>query len=413
MKWTTFAFWVGAILVIVLVTVFYQPAAASTGSLLVWTRNRVYIMDIDNLTLERVGPAAPNELITPSPGCFAQLETPCWVVVEDRLYEIELTAGRNKVTQTRLPIEEGTRWAAAPVSWSPDGLHLAYSLIQEQTNQAQLRVYNAATGQIKIRAPNVDPSVSVAWTTGCAAGLQASDCELGYKKMPSLPEVVPVLIGFTPATGEQRQWIISTEPIYELRWSPDGMLLYSRPKRHFVSAQDHTPAYHIPPGSSLANMSPHADYIVYYQPFTLEGCQSEDSEERCLHLGVWLAPANDAGDDRSLIYNVDVSAATQERGLNFIPVWSPTGDVFVFFQEGRLIHYSLTRQEATIWYKAVAGKLRSVPVFSPNEEAVAFIDNQGQGRSEYRLVVVNPKLQPVEHIIDTEHGFRVLAWLPN
>jgi hypothetical protein len=40
------------------------------------------------------------------------------------------------------------------------------------------------------------------------------------------------------------------------------------------------------------------------------------------------------------------------------------------------------------------------------------VDNQGQGYSEYRLVVVNPKLQLVEHIIETDTGFRLLAWLP-
>jgi hypothetical protein len=58
--------------------------------------------------------------------------------------------------------------------------------------------------------------------------------------------------------------------------------------------------------------------------------------------------------------------------------------------------------------------LRSIPVFSPNEDAVAFVDNQGQGYSEYRLVIINPKLQPIEHVIDnTQEGLRVLAWLPN
>jgi hypothetical protein len=41
------------------------------------------------------------------------------------------------------------------------------------------------------------------------------------------------------------------------------------------------------------------------------------------------------------------------------------------------------------------------------------VDNQGQGYSEYRLVIVNPKLQPIEHVIETKEGFRVLAWLPN
>jgi hypothetical protein len=41
------------------------------------------------------------------------------------------------------------------------------------------------------------------------------------------------------------------------------------------------------------------------------------------------------------------------------------------------------------------------------------VDNQGHGFSEYRLVIVNPKLQPVEHIIDTQQSFLVLAWLPS
>ncbi|HRX01484.1 MAG TPA: hypothetical protein P5280_18470, partial [Cyclobacteriaceae bacterium] len=86
---------------------------------------------------------------------------------------------------------------------------------------------------------------------------------------------------------------------------------------------------------------------------------------------------------------------------------------FVFFQEGQLIYYDLAEGEATIWYRSINGKLRSIPVFSPNEEAVAFVDDEGRGFSEYRLVIVNPKLQPVEHIIETDSGFKVLAWLPN
>jgi Tol biopolymer transport system component len=114
-----------------------------------------------------------------------------------------------------------------------------------------------------------------------------------------------------------------------------------------------------------------------------------------------------------LIYSSDLAEPRQHGLLNFVPVWSPFGNAFVFIQDGQLIYYDLLQQEANIWYKPLRGKLRSLPVFSPNEEAVAFVDNQGQGYSEYRLLVINPRLQPIEHIIETKEGFRVLAWLPN
>jgi len=136
-----------------------------------------------------------------------------------------------------------------------------------------------------------------------------------------------------------------------------------------------------------------------------------ETGEDCLHLGVWLARNDEAGTQPDLIYNLDLNKA-RGGGLNFVPIWSTDEQAAVFFQDGQLIHYDVIAQEATIWYKPVRGKLRSEPVFSPNEEAVAFVDNQGQGYSEYRLVVVDPKLQPVEHIIETDTGFRLLAWLP-
>ena len=409
--WRNFLFWTGAILLIVLATVFYQPAAAKTGSLLVWTRDRVYVMDIDTLNLERVGPATAQESITPSPGCLGQTTGPCWVVVSERLYTV--TAGASDSAQARLPIGDGYRWIDSAVSWSPDGLHLAYTVADRQSNQTELRVYNPATQEVKIKAANVDPTMAVAWTGACAEGLNAAGCKLGYKQKPNQAEneIFPWLIGFEPATGAVEKWPLSTEEIFELRWSPDDVLLYSQPKRFFRSSVDHAPAYHIPPGSQLANMSPDARYTLYYQPFRLKDCQPENDQDDCLHLGVWLIPAQELDPDKELIYSAKLGE--QDQGLNFIPIWSPKDDAFVFFQEGQLIYYDLAEGEATIWYRSINGKLRSIPVFSPNEEAVAFVDDEGRGFSEYRLVIVNPKLQPVEHIIETDSGFKVLAWLPN
>ncbi|MDH3676493.1 MAG: hypothetical protein OES12_13440 [Anaerolineae bacterium] len=414
-QWKTIVFWVGAILMIVVATLFYQPAAAKTGSLLVWTRNRVYVMDIDTLTLARVGPAKPGQLISPSPGCSGQVDEQCWVMIGETAYQVDLSIAGSHGVYGVLPVGDGFRWDNTPVSWSPDGKSVAYSVLDRQTGQAELRVYNLATTEVKLKAANVEPTVAVAWAAGCASGLGAADCGLAYirRPAPGNEDAVPLLVGHMPATGDTREWALSNEPVFELRWTDDGELLFSQPKRHFKRAEDHAWAFQIPAGSKLANLSPSARYAVYYQPFTLEDCQTQDLEDRCLHLGVWLNPTEGDGDQRSLIYSVDLADSTDTEGLNFIPIWSPDEASFVFFQAGQLINYDLEKQEATIWYKPVAGKLRTVPVFSPNEEAVAFVDNQGQGFSEYRLVVVNPRLQPVEHIIETRDGFRILAWLPN
>jgi len=215
------------------------------------------------------------------------------------------------------------------------------------------------------------------------------------------------VLALSPATGEQQSWEVEASAIFALRWDLENQLLYSQPPRHFQTVEDNRPIYRMPSGGQLANISPSGKYTIYYQPFTLAGCQGGD--ENCLHLGVWLNENDNEEKEASLIYNIKISAQT--GGLTFIPTWSVREDSFIFFQDGNLVHYDLLEEEATIWYKSVHGKLRSAPILSPNEAAVAFVDNQGQGFSEYRLVVINPKLQPVEHILETQTGFQILAWL--
>jgi hypothetical protein len=412
-QWSSLLIWVGAVLIIIFATVFYRPAAASTGSLLIWMKGLIYVMDIDTLVLQRVGPAMASEVMAPAPGCFGQTDTPCWVTAGRNVYEVSLGGSTEPNAGVLLPLGEGFRWADSAISWSPDGMHLAYGVLNEARNRVELRVYNAATAETRPVFLGADPEIAPAWTAGCAAGLTAADCQLAFKTRVNnvgVNEARPRLVALTLATGVEETWRLSSESIFELRWRPDGQLLYSRPKRHFRYAHDGTPAYAFPSNSRLANMSPDARFTVYYQPFTLQGCQA-DTADGCLNLGVWLANG-DNPDNPGLIYNVEL-AQSEAGGLNFIPTWSPRGHAFVFFQEGKLIHYDVPQQEATIWYKPVQGKLRSIPVFSPDTEAVAFIDDQGQGFSEYRLVVVNPRLQPIEHIIDTQTGIRLLAWLPN
>lgn len=399
----TLLFWVGAVLIVVLATIFYQPAAAKTGSLLVWTKGWIYVMDIDSLVLKRVGRAESGDSLAPSPGCSRQIETSCWVIAGQTLYEVRTDA--NALAPERQLPGGTTHWIDSEVSWSPDGIHLAYSI--QTDNSTELRLYNAASDTINMVVPDVDPTVAAAWSQACVNGLGDSACQIGFK---AADDSSIRLVALTPATNNQTSWEISAEEIFDLRWTADNELLYSDPPRHFNSVVTQEPAYQIPVAGQLANMSPQGRYTIYYQPFSLKDCSTTE-EADCLNLGVWITERgnNDAGPD--LIYNLSLTES-RSGGLNFIPIWSTDEQIAVFFQDGNLIHYDVVEREATIWYKAVNGKLRSVPIFSPNEEAVAFVDNQGQGYSEYRLVIVNPKLQPIEHIIETDSGFRLLAWLP-
>ena len=290
-QWRTILFWASAIGLVVAATMLYQPAAARTGSLLVWTNNRIYVMDIDTLTLERIAPADPGDLIAPSPGCKGMVDAPCRVLVNNRLYQVEVGGGGSDVTAAQLPLNEGFRWENSAVSWSPDGQHLAFTLRNEKTNEYQLQVVDVTSRQIVLQANDVDPDVAAAWSPGCAEGLNAEICKIGYKKMPAQKGqggFLATLVGYTPVTQKVEQWSVSPEKLFALQWAGNDMLLYSRPKRHFIYADDHTPAYSMPQGGQLANVSPNGKYTVYYQPFTLEGCSGEADTNNCLHLGVWL-----------------------------------------------------------------------------------------------------------------------------
>lgn len=401
----TLLFWVGAVVVMILATIFYQPAAAKTGSLLVWTKNRVYVMDIDSLLLRRVGPAAAGERLTPAPGCFGRTETPCWVVVGEWLYDVSPDRSQ-QASERRLP-GAGADWLDAAVSWSPDGLHMAYVVRNESADTSELRLVDATTLAVKIIVPDVDPAVAATWTAACAEGLNVAGCKIGYKKIGTDSSEIAAL---ALAANEETVWPVSAETVEELRWTRERQLLYSPGQRQFYEIGSPSPLTELPPGGQLANVSPQGTYTIYYQPFRLRECVTEAGEE-CLHLGVWLIRNGEEAAEPALIYNLDLTES-RGGGLNFIPVWSADEQSALFFQDGQLLHYDVPTGETTIWYQPVTGKLRSVPIFSPTGEAATFVDNQGQGYSEYRLVVVDPKLQPIEHIIETETGFRLLAWLP-
>ncbi|MDM8529284.1 hypothetical protein QUF58_13900 [Anaerolineales bacterium HSG24] len=412
-QWQSIVLWIVAILGIVVVTLFYQPTAAKTGSLLIWMNNKLYRMDIDTLTIEPIAPASRNEAISVAPGCLHQTETPCWVTVENRLYRVTPHQNSSMVSLT-MPNEQ---WPDSAVSWSPDGHHVAYTVVNRVRNQLELRLYDATNQTATIVAHDVDPLIPVAWNSRCGDGL-TDDCLLAYKTVftqsaftQSAFTQSATLVSLNLMTKNTQEWAMPPESLTELRWSPDDTLLYSGNGRSFHRIDNHAPAYNLSTGATIANIAPDASQIVYYEPFTIRGCDSTNNVD-CLYVGVWLKQWASEPDKRDLVYSVHL-ATTDGDGLTFIPTWNQSNNGFVFFQEGNLVYYDAINQEAVIWDKSLRGKIRSMPVFSPNKEAVAFVDNQGQGVSEYRLKVINPRLQPVDHVIETETGFRVLAWLPD
>lgn len=423
--WNHLAFWLGAVLLVVLVTVFYQPATAKTGSLLVWQDGEIYVLDIDSLRREPVGPAAALALIIPSPGCLGQVKAPCWVAAGPRLYPV----GDSVSPDITVPGEAED----ATLSWSPDGLHLAYVDLAANSRKFKLRIFNAATGEGKTLAIRVDPALTAVWSNGCAAGLMAPTCQLAYKtsQVKTLSQssprlLVPAwagelrpdylndpwneLVTFTPLTGMRQTWPVPAGSIFELRWTADNTLLYSQPRTYFHRAQDYTPAYQMSPGSQLANMSPDGRYTVYYEPFTQKECQAERPKGGCWYLGIWLAD-NEHPQERQLIFSRELSKAGEGK-LNSDPFWSPAGGAFGLFREGNLVYFDLKQREAAIWYQALAGQLTSPPVFSPHEKAIALVTQPAENSSQYHLLILNPQFKPLEHLIDAREGFRVLAWLP-
>jgi len=425
------AFWVGGILLVIPISIFYQPASAKTGTLLIWQDGRIYTLDIDSLERKLIGDAGSEAALAPSPGCLGQVKAPCWVAVGAMLYPV----GSDN-PPIAIPLDDNTQWLDSPVSWSPDGLELAYTVFLLGKDQPELRVFNVASSQIKTLAAGVDSAVAVAWTAGCAAGLAAPTCRLAYKAanppedgpQPLAHLLVPAwadelrpanfnqpllqLVSLTPLTGEQKLWLVPATKIFELTWTSDDVLLYSQPRHYFHRAPDLTPAYQMSPGSQLADMSPDGRYTVYYEPFTRKECQTERPKGGCWYLGVWLAESGQANSQRRLVYSRELTQAG-EGHLNADPFWSPRGDAFVLFREGKLVHYNVKYGGAAAWYQGLWGQLTSAPVFSPNEEAVAFVYRQDTSPAQYHLLVLNPEFKPLEHIIAAQEGVRLLGWLPH
>jgi hypothetical protein len=410
------AFWLGAVLVVVLATWFYQPSAAKTGSLLVWLDGDLYLQDIDTQALTPVGPAKTAQTALPSPGCLGQLLAPCWIAVGQTIYRLHPDG---TTTQSTIPLDSQVKWNDSVMSWSPDGVHLAYNVILKLNRLTELRVYNLVTGETKVIAAVVDPTLPVAWSAGCAQGLLAAGCQLGFKlivpKFVTLvttrsPDQSNWLIGFNPLTGKQQIWFVAGAPIKRLRWAYDNTLLYSQLANYFYRTVNNRPAYHISPGSQPAAMSADGRYTVYYESFTLKECQAERPTGGCWYLGVWVVDDNLI--DRRFIYSADLAQAKADQ-LNLDPQWSPRGEAFVFIQAGQLLYYNFTQNRADVWYSGLQAQLVSGPVYSANGAGVALVD-KGKGDSPaYRLLVIDPQLKPVEHEIKAQQGFQVLVWLPN
>ena len=205
-QWQSIALWLVVIIGLISVTIFYQPAAAKTGSLLIWMNSKLYRMDIDTLTIESIAPATRHESISVAPGCLHQTQTPCWVGVENRLYYITPHQNSSMVSLTT----RNERWPDSAMSWSPDGQQVAYTVVNQVSNQLELRLYDAVERTVTTVASDVDPLVPAAWSVGCADGVD-DGCLLAYKTIVTQSDDETVLVSLNLTTKDKQTWAMPPE----------------------------------------------------------------------------------------------------------------------------------------------------------------------------------------------------------
>lgn len=381
-QWHALALWLGAAAAVVVASFFYQPASPL---LLVWTNDQLYTMELDTLTLERIGSAATDDLVV-QPGCTAD---DCWVAAGETVYHL------NTDTTTTLPRPAARDFVNGSVSASPDGVHLAYGLAAQ--GQTALHLYDVTTGEATQLAASMDPAVLPAWSRACVVALRHPGCKLAYK--PPTRDLMTVDF----ASDAVHTQVMTSASVIALQWTYDHQLVFQRSDGLWLNAADGRPVHVLPEGAETLALSPNGRYVIYYQPFEWVECEVTATDD-CIYEGIWLAGLEA---EPRLIYDVKWSESALPL-LNTPPVWTPSQQAFVFFFKGRLIHYHIARAEGTIWYETPADALRSDIVFSPGEDALATVDSYRQG---YRLLVIDPHLEAIKHIVQMDGGFRVLAWL--
>lgn len=379
-----------------------EVPAESPGPILFWQKNALYTINPDGTNLTKISPAllADQRFTEVSAGCHGLAQAPCQVIIGHVIYQI---SGRGII----LPAFPNSEWLNAPVSWSPDGVSLAYFVSERESGQRSLLIYNTALNLLWRAAPNVDEAVKPAWSSGCRE-TGSTQCMLAYGQKASAGQKGTPIAVLNLNSGQTDETTIAAGYGNVLRWSDDNHLYYGG-RLGWFSALDGSQVGDtgaLQRGTPLF-VSPTIDYVIFSDdPATRFPTQAEVGRE------IWLNSVS--AHTSRLIYAFPPQTETNSHRA-FEVLWSPHQNSVAVFNKDHLIYYDLAEENPTILTDIGPFDRIMGYAFSPDGDSVAIVGGFFPDTSEkpyHILFVTGTSGQPVTLIPRTKDPILVLAWLP-
>ncbi|MFQ5575728.1 MAG: hypothetical protein ACE5G8_01935 [Anaerolineae bacterium] len=366
--------------------------ASRDGPLLFWQAGALYTINPNGTNLTKLTPAllADRRVTEVSPGCNGLAPAACWVLVGHVLYHI---SGRG----VPLPLTPNTEWINAPAGWSPDGVHLAYTVGRKDTNRRALLVYNTALEIVWRVAAAVDESRTPAWSPGCANGLM-DGCVLAFGKQAAPGQAGSIVAAFTFADGSLQSWNIPNHWGHILKWSPDNRL-YVGGSAGWFRVDDGSPVKGALGAEFASSVAPTVQYVAY-----------SGRAPRAGQRQIWLAGPSQPP------FLIDAVPIHPDRaGFSSPVIWSPGGEALAAFNQGRLIYYNLVQQTVSVWYRTDSMDVLKGYAFAPSGNAIALVEGQyldNPERPQNRLFIVYKSGEVVNLRLRSREPIVLMAWLP-
>jgi hypothetical protein len=297
-----------------------------------------------------------------------------------------------------LPLLAGQSWVNAAASWSPDGVHLVYPVLDETTGNRNLLIFDALDEVVWLAAENIDDSIKPAWSQGCVDP-SFQNCFLAYAHKGKIGQK-----GVRIAVHSLKTWQVEARLIpsglgSRLRWSEDGRLYFGN--LNWYDIEDGIQVTPKMAGPFTLSLSPTADHVVYIG-------DDPDSDQA---YRVWLGqPARLA---LAPIYTFDT--ASSSRPADHEVIWTADGRAFATFQQGQLLYHNLSDGRTSLWYRSLTTDAFGSYAFSPRKDALALVENTYLDDSEklvYRFFIVSETGEIVTLRTRSADPIIVLAWLP-
>jgi hypothetical protein len=302
-----------------------------------------------------------------------------------------------------LPLLANQEWVNAPASWSPDGVHLAYPVLDKSTGDRNLLIYDVEDEVVWLTAESIDDSIKPAWSQGCV-NPSFQNCYLAYAHKSEIGGQGVRIAVHDLGTWQTRERLIPGSLGSRLRWSEADRLFYGRLNWYDLEAGTQvTPALPAPEALSL---SPTADHLVYV------GDQSggQDSCRVCSSYSLWLGQPTEA--QLAPIYAFPIESNRQAARTDIL--WRPDGRAFATFQQGRLFYYDLSTDTTSFWTQTAATDFVDSYAFAPQGDALALVEGSyldGSEKPVYRFYTVGASGEVVTLRTRFTEPVVVLAWL--